>query len=111
MTDETRQSPAETVHDDDDHLDDCVYDEDDEEDREADCGRWRNGQLVPQCLLAGTEWCDWECPIGIERSKPRPNKRQGNLDLSEQMTKSQRPEPTQQPLTKEQAEDLTRRST
>lgn len=31
---------------------------------EEDCGRWRNGRLSSQCLLAGTEECDWECPIG-----------------------------------------------
>ncbi|MCK1693673.1 hypothetical protein [Bradyrhizobium sp. 144] len=68
---------------DDDHLDDCVF-EDDEDDREADCGRWRNGQLVSQCLLAGTEWCDWHCPIGIPVRAKRPNKRQGTLDLDEQ---------------------------
>ena len=68
----------------DDHLDDCVYeDDDDEEDLEADCGRWRNGRLVPQCLLAGSEWCDWECQIGIEWAKRRTNKRQGNLELCE----------------------------
>ena len=42
-----------------------LYDEDDEDDREADCGRWTNGRLIHQCRLAGTEWCDWECPIGI----------------------------------------------
>jgi len=29
-----------------------------------DCGRWVNGKLSPQCSLAGTEDCDWECPIG-----------------------------------------------
>jgi hypothetical protein len=65
--------------------DSCDYhdDEDEDSDREADCGRWRNGRLVPQCSLAGTEWCDWDCPIGIEPSKPQPNKRQGNLDLPE----------------------------
>lgn len=65
--------------------DNCDYHDDDDEDsdREADCGRWSNGALGHQCSLAGTEWCDWECPIGIERAKPRPNKRQGVLDLSE----------------------------
>lgn len=29
---------------------------------EEDCGRWYNGRLGP-CRLAGTEECDWECPI------------------------------------------------
>ena len=31
---------------------------------EDDCGRWLNGKLSDQCRLAGTEDCDWECPIG-----------------------------------------------
>lgn len=39
------------------------YYEDEEEDREAECGRWINGRLGSTCLLAGTEWCDWECPL------------------------------------------------
>ena len=26
------------------------------------CGRWRNGQLVAHCTMAGTEECDFECP-------------------------------------------------
>jgi hypothetical protein len=30
---------------------------DDEDDCEADCGLMPNGQ----CMLAGTEFCDWEC--------------------------------------------------
>lgn len=38
-----------------------------EEDIEADCGRWdqnAKGGMLPfgLCRLAGTEWCDWECP-------------------------------------------------
>jgi len=36
-----------------DDADDC----DDETDNEMDCGLLANGQ----CLLAGTEWCDWDC--------------------------------------------------
>ncbi|WP_439398964.1 hypothetical protein ACRQ5Q_16640 [Bradyrhizobium sp. PMVTL-01] len=71
-----------TIGTDDDHLDDCLLG-DDEEDREADCGRWRNGRLVPQCLLAGSEWCDWDCPIGIRVRAMRPDKRKGTLDLEE----------------------------
>ena len=39
--------------------------EDDEIWAGEECGRWRNGQLVDQCLKAGSEECDWECPIGI----------------------------------------------
>ena len=30
-----------------------------------ECGRWQNGALVTQCLNAGTEFCDFDCPIGI----------------------------------------------
>lgn len=30
-----------------------------------DCGGWFNGQFsYYDCLLAGTEFCDWECPYG-----------------------------------------------
>jgi hypothetical protein len=30
-----------------------------------DCGRWENGRLRPAyyCGLAGTEFCDFECPL------------------------------------------------
>ena len=30
-----------------------------------ECGRWRNGKLVSvyYCLQAGTEFCDWDCPL------------------------------------------------
>ena len=95
MTDETRQSPAETVSHDwsQDQIDDDMFrDDEEEEDREADCGRWRNGRLVPQCLLAGSEWCDWDCPIGLPVRRKRPNTRQGDLGLAEQLTAYQRPE-------------------
>lgn len=34
-----------------------AYDDDDEF-REHDCGLMDDGQ----CMLAGTEWCDFECP-------------------------------------------------
>lgn len=27
-----------------------------------ECGRWGNGRLRRQCRLAGTEFCDFECP-------------------------------------------------
>lgn len=48
--------------------DDELEDEEDHDDSE-DCGRWRNGRLSDQCLLAGTEWCDWECPIGCRGAR------------------------------------------
>lgn len=37
---------------------------DEEQDLSAECGRWNNGSLTRQCRLAGSEWCDWDCPIG-----------------------------------------------
>lgn len=27
-----------------------------------DCGRWRNGSLSSNCMKAGSEECDFECP-------------------------------------------------
>lgn len=30
---------------------------------EDDCGRWDNGRLTRSCRLAGTEDCDFECPL------------------------------------------------
>lgn len=41
--------------------------EEDEDDGADECGRWRNGLLDAQCLKAGSEECDWECPIGLDR--------------------------------------------
>lgn len=35
------------------------YDDEDELDREHDCGLMDDGQ----CMLSGTEWCDFECPF------------------------------------------------
>lgn len=45
----------------------CDYSESDDDDRDAgeDCGRWVNGRLSTQCSKAGSEECDWECPIGL----------------------------------------------
>lgn len=44
--------------------DQSPYDEDEDDGRYPgdECGRWRNGRLVAQCLKAGSEECDWECP-------------------------------------------------
>lgn len=41
--------------------DDCWEDDYDPGD---ECGRWDNGRLGKLCRLAGTEFCDWECPYG-----------------------------------------------
>lgn len=42
------------------------YDDEQEEyDPGEDCGRWdqnAKGGMSHQCRLAGTEFCDWECP-------------------------------------------------
>lgn len=37
---------------------DDFYDDEGELDLDADCGLMGDGQ----CMLAGTEWCDFECP-------------------------------------------------
>ncbi len=42
-----------------DYDDDESYD-DDEDDGMDDCGMMPDGL----CSLAGTEWCDWCCPLG-----------------------------------------------
>jgi hypothetical protein len=28
-----------------------------------DCGRWCNGKLMQSCTKAGSEECDFECPL------------------------------------------------
>lgn len=45
--------------DDDDHLDDCVFDEDEDDLLDDECGLREDGT----CALAGSEWCDWSCPL------------------------------------------------
>lgn len=37
----------------------------------AECGRWRNGRLAPDCLSAGTEYCMFDCPFltAIKRAR------------------------------------------
>ncbi|MCW5697402.1 MAG: hypothetical protein KIS96_11810 [Bauldia sp.] len=52
---------------------DDLYDEDDEDDREAECGRWDNGRLTHSCALLGSEWCDWECPLRNTLFKDEPH--------------------------------------
>lgn len=41
-----------------DDFDDFDDDEFDEDDPADDCGLMADGQ----CMLAGSEWCDFECP-------------------------------------------------
>jgi hypothetical protein len=55
----------------DDADDDSSPWDDEEDDLESECGRWDNGRLVFQCRLVGSEWCDWECPIGLPKRKSR----------------------------------------
>lgn len=47
--------------------DDMDFDPPEEDDdMEEECGRWDQsapGGLSPYCRLAGTEWCDWDCPL------------------------------------------------
>lgn len=47
-------------------IDDEMLD-DDEAAGSEDCGRWDNGRLSLQCSKAGSEECDWHCPIGLPR--------------------------------------------
>lgn len=43
-----------------DEIDEQMFDDEDDDgfDPADECGRTSDGQ----CMLAGTEWCDWECP-------------------------------------------------
>lgn len=43
-------------------LDDDLNGADDDYDPAEECGRWQNGRLARGCSLAGTEFCDWDCP-------------------------------------------------
>lgn len=39
--------------------------------RGDECGRWDNGRLVRHCALAGTEFCDFDCPYGSDHPEAR----------------------------------------
>jgi len=41
------------------------------DDYSEECGRWVNGRLSNQCRIAGTEWCDWDCPLKPEKQIER----------------------------------------
>lgn len=42
----------------------------DEEMAEEECGRWHNGKLDRHCTKAGSEECDWICPLnGVRHYK------------------------------------------
>ena len=49
---------SDDLEDYDDH-DRSTYDDEDEDDEYLDCGLMPDGQ----CLKAGSEDCDWECPM------------------------------------------------
>ncbi len=48
---------------------DCDNDEEvsDEEMAMEECGRWRNARLNRYCTKAGSEECDWICPLNSVR--------------------------------------------
>lgn len=61
-----------------DEIDEDMFRDDDDEDGDdgwSECGRWDNGRLSQQCRKAGSEECDWDCPImlptrqGLKRSR------------------------------------------
>lgn len=58
------EAPDDKLPDDHDMPDEV--DDGEEYDDGDDCGRWINGRLGPSCMLAGTEFCDWECPFSGE---------------------------------------------
>lgn len=43
----------------------------------VECGMQGNGQ----CALAGTEWCDWSCPVADEAAHNRALKRRAERPL------------------------------
>lgn len=47
----------------------------DEEMAEEECGRWDNGALSMHCTKAGSEECDWICPLSISLPVRRKRKR------------------------------------
>jgi protein gp37 len=60
MSDERDEFPWDD-HDDDDELTD-------EEMAMEECGRWNNGKLTRHCTKAGSEECDWICPLRDHRA-------------------------------------------
>jgi hypothetical protein len=52
-------------------IDDAMLSHESEEDEDdgSECGRWLNGGLSNQCTKAGSEECDWHCPIGLPRRR------------------------------------------
>jgi hypothetical protein len=55
-------------YDDDDFVDDADM-------AMEECGRWINGRLGRHCAKAGSEECDFECPLRDEPCQPSTKKR------------------------------------
>lgn len=56
--------PVEPVTPEDDRYPPWIDEWDPEDESPGDeCGRWSNGRLTRSCSLAGTEFCDFECPF------------------------------------------------
>lgn len=51
---------------DDDYFDDDEY-ADDDDDLYEDCGMMADGY----CTMAGSEHCDWDCPLAQDRTRSR----------------------------------------
>lgn len=49
-------------------LDDAWTEDDEEAEVMMNCGRYAG---AGGCSLAGTEWCDWDCPFSDELFRPR----------------------------------------
>jgi len=69
---------------DDPATDDGWFEDDEDDDldlHEADCALMADGN----CSNAGTEWCDWSCPLNHERNANRirkmKRKNQTEMDL------------------------------
>jgi hypothetical protein len=69
------------VRPDQDWIDDQMHLDDDDEDDLIDCHLMADGN----CGNAGSEWCDWSCPLNGERNANRirkmKRKNQSELDL------------------------------
>ena len=54
---------------------DCDDELSDEDATMEECGRWDNGRLTNQCTKAGSEECDWICPLSGDLRYRRPGRR------------------------------------
>lgn len=67
---DTRKWTQDEIDDDQEH----GWSPEDDYNTGEECGRWRDGALGKYCSKAGSEECDWECPIGyaatLRKKKP-----------------------------------------